>query len=192
VPFDGIVAHNCTGLDGITGVGGESCCIAQPCLFNMAIDREENHDVAAANPTIVKALLEIIAGYAKTEVSIQEAGRLSLLRLPSPHFPDLSSQRNRHMVDSGTHARRLIHARNALSQIYITCDCSHACQGCARRSTEPRATHGVRRQLRRSSRPSGCRGCQTSTSFRETPTKGVLEQYVRMERAGVQYQVPSH
>ena len=39
----------------------------------MAIDREENHDVADANPTIVKGLLDIIAGYAKTEVSVQEA-----------------------------------------------------------------------------------------------------------------------
>eukprot|EP01043_Picozoa_sp_COSAG02_P042462 COSAG02_NODE_3612_length_6484_cov_22.155834_5_plen_73_part_00 len=57
-------------------MGGESCCIAQPCLFNMAVDREENHDVAAVNPTIVKGLLDIIAGYAKTEVSIEEAGKL--------------------------------------------------------------------------------------------------------------------
>ena len=122
VPFDGVVAHNCTGADGITGVGGESCCIAQPCLFNMAIDREENHDVAAANPTIVKGLLDIIAGYAKTEVSIQEAGRLSLLRLPSPHFPDLSSQRSRRCHSGYSHGEQrhsmhallwLIHARNA-------------------------------------------------------------------------------
>lgn len=74
VPFDGVVAKNCTGADGITGVGGGSCCIIQPCLFNMALDREENHDVAAANPTIVKDLLDIIAQYAKTEVSIQESG----------------------------------------------------------------------------------------------------------------------
>ena len=74
MPFDGLVAQNCTGADGITGVGGASCCVVQPCLFNMATDREENHDVAAANPSIVKDLLDIIAGYAKTEVSIQESG----------------------------------------------------------------------------------------------------------------------
>ena len=75
MPFDGVIAENCTGSDGITGVGGASCCVVQPCLFNMAIDREENHDVAAANPTVVKSLLDIIANYAKTEVSIQESGK---------------------------------------------------------------------------------------------------------------------
>ena len=43
VPFDGVAASNCSGEDGITGAGGESCCVTQPCLFNMADDREENH-----------------------------------------------------------------------------------------------------------------------------------------------------
>ena len=51
----------------------------------MAIDREENHDVAVANPTIVKGLLDIIAGYAKTEVSVQEAGRLRVSCAFLPH-----------------------------------------------------------------------------------------------------------
>lgn len=102
MPFDGVVSHNCTGVDGITGVGGESCCIAQPCLFNMAIDREENHDVAVANPTIVKGLLDIIAGYAKTEVSVQEAGRLRVSCAFLPHtFPILSSPSGRNMVEAG-------------------------------------------------------------------------------------------
>ena len=76
----------------------------------MAIDREENHDVAAANPTIVKDLLDIIAGYAKTEVSIEEAGRLGLLRLPALYFYRLEFTLRQH----STRARWLIHAYDAV------------------------------------------------------------------------------
>jgi hypothetical protein len=54
--------------------GGQSCCTVSPCLFNVEADRVENHDVAAANPTLVKELLDIIDTYAKTEVSVQAAG----------------------------------------------------------------------------------------------------------------------
>jgi hypothetical protein len=77
VPFGGqktncSVAAQPTG--GITGRGGESCCTAAPCLFNMATDRFENHDVGEANPQIVKELLAIVAQYAKSEVTVAEAG----------------------------------------------------------------------------------------------------------------------
>ena len=51
----------------------------------MATDREENHDVAAANPAIVKDLLNIIADYAKSEVTIEEAGKTEKsIRSPPP------------------------------------------------------------------------------------------------------------
>ena len=74
-----INASSCTdaavgGTGGITGVGGQSCCTVRPCLFNVEADREENHDIADANPALVKQLLDIIETYAKSEVSIAQSG----------------------------------------------------------------------------------------------------------------------
>ena len=59
-----------------------SPCTAKPCLFNLAVDRQERHNLADTEPTMLAKLVARYSELRASEVSLEDSGKLHA-RLPA-------------------------------------------------------------------------------------------------------------
>jgi len=63
-----------TGAATAAQLAGMPCAGGSPCLFDVFADPQERHDLASANPDVVRAMQARVAELAKSEVTVEESG----------------------------------------------------------------------------------------------------------------------